>query len=120
VIVPPTSATKGAATLTLTVVGDYPVPSRRLWTPSPTRADPSAFGAPPPGPPHFTRHDFTVGGRAQYFLTGPKGDTWSGSWKLTALEQLEESIPGMERGLRAAMPQLDAVLAERRASATHA
>jgi hypothetical protein len=33
---------------------------------------------------------------------------------------MEQTVPGMEEGLRAAMPQLDAVLAERGASAAHA
>jgi hypothetical protein len=33
---------------------------------------------------------------------------------------MEQTTPGMEEGLRAAMPQLDAVLAERGASGAHA
>ena len=117
-------------------------------------------------PATFTRHDFKVGGRAEYFLTLPEGEKWSGSWKFTAVnpissfeahdgednaedenmpasmtftfettptgsrmtcvtqfssvEAMEQTVPGMEEGLRAAMPQLDAVLAERSASAAHA
>ena len=100
-----------------------------------------------------------VGGRAEYFLTGPNGEKWSGSWKFTAvnpissfeahdgednaedenmpagmtfafettptgsrltsvtrfssLEAIEQMAAAMEEGLRAAMPQLDALLAER-------
>jgi uncharacterized protein YndB with AHSA1/START domain len=164
--VPLTSITKDAATLTLTVVGDYPVPQQRLWD---AFADPrqlERFWGPPTWPATFTRHDFKVGGRAEYFLTGPNGEKWSGSWKFTAVnpissfeandgddnaedenmpssmtftfvttpagsrmtivtrfssvEAMEQTIPGMEEGLRAAMPQLDAVLAERSASAAHA
>jgi uncharacterized protein YndB with AHSA1/START domain len=163
---PLTSVTKDAAKLTLTVVGDYPVPQQRLWD---AFADPrqlERFWGPPTCPATFTRHDFKVGGRAEYFLTGPKGEKWSGSWKFTAvnpissfeahdgednaedpnmpasmtftfeatptgsrvigvtqfssLEAMEQSAKGMEEGLRAAMPQLDAVLAERSASAAHA
>ena len=106
-----------------------------------------------------------VGGRAEYFLTGPKGEKWSGSWKFTAVNPIssfeaqdgednaeDENMPssmkftfettptgsrmtcvtqfpsveamekvgmGMDEGLRAAMPQLDAVLAEPSASAAH-
>jgi uncharacterized protein YndB with AHSA1/START domain len=155
---PLTSVTKDAATLSLTVVGDYPVPRERLWD---AFADPrqlERFWGPPFAPATFTRHDFTVGGRAEYFLTGPAGERWSGSWTFTAVnpttdfealdgddniddgnmpaamrfafeatptgsrfisvtkfssvEAMEQTIPGMEVGLRAAMPQLDAVLAE--------
>jgi uncharacterized protein YndB with AHSA1/START domain len=163
---PLTSVTKDAAQLTLTVVGDYSVPQQRLWD---AFADPrqlERFWGPPAWPATFTRHDFAVGGRAEYFLTGPNGERWSGSWKFTAVnpissfeahdgddnaedenmpaamtftfdttptgsrmtivtrfssvEAMEQTIPGMEQGLRAAMPQLDTVLAERSASAAHA
>jgi uncharacterized protein YndB with AHSA1/START domain len=155
---PLTSVTKDAETLTLTVVGDYPVPRERLWD---AFADPrqlERFWGPPFAPATFTRHDFEVGGRAEYFLTGPQGERWSGSWTFIAVdppsafealdgdgnaddenmpasmtftfettpggsrftcvtafssvEAMEQTIPGMEEGLRAAMPQLDAVLAE--------
>ncbi len=163
---PLTSVTKDAARLTLTVVGDFPVPQQRLWD---AFADPrqlERFWGPPSWPATFTRHDFKVGGRAEYVLTGPKGEKWNGSWTFTAvnpissfeandgddnaddenmpaamtftfattptgsrmtvvtrfssLEAMEQTIPGMEEGLRAAMPQLDAVLAERSAPAAHA
>ena len=155
---PLTSITKDAAKLTLTVVGDYPVPQQRLWD---AFADPrqlERFWGPPAFPATFTRHDFKVGGRAEYFLTLPEGQKWNGSWKFTAvnpissfeasdgednaedanmpasmkfgfestptgsrmtivtqfssIEAMEQTVPGMEQGLRAAMPQLDVVLAE--------
>ena len=165
-MMPITSVTKDAAKLTLTVVADFPVPQNRLWD---AFADPrqlERFWGPPTMPATFTRHEFKVGGRAEYFLTGPKGEKWSGSWKFTAVnpmssfeaqdgednaedenmpssmkfafdatpmgsrmtsvtrfssvEAMEQTATGMEEGLRAAMPQLDAVLAERGASAAHA
>jgi uncharacterized protein YndB with AHSA1/START domain len=163
---PLTSVTKDAAKLTLTMVGDYPVPQQRLWD---AFADPrqlERFWGPPFAPATFTRHDFKVGGRAEYFLTLPEGKKWNGSWKFTAVnpissfeahdgednaedenmpasmkfafettptgsrmtivtqfssvEAMEQTIPGMEEGARAAMPQLDAVLAEPSVSAAHA
>ena len=73
-IMPLTSVTKDAEALTLTVVGDYPVPQQRLWD---AFADPrqlERFWGPPTMPATFTRHDMKVGGRAEYFLTGPKGE----------------------------------------------
>lgn len=160
---PLTSVTKDPTTLTLTVVGDYPVSQARLWE---AFADPrqlERFWGPPFAPSTFTKHDFRVGGRAEYFLTGPNGEKYDGSWKFTAvnppsffaaddgddnaadgsmpsgmtfsfettptgsrltvvtrfssIEAMEATIPGMEVGLRAAMPQLDALLAEPRGSA---
>jgi uncharacterized protein YndB with AHSA1/START domain len=163
-IVPVTSVTKDAATLTLTVVADFPVPQQRLWE---AYADPrqlERFWGPPTWPATFTRHDFKVGGRAEYFMTGPNGEKWSGSWRFTSvnpisffeaqdgednaddpngpagmtftfettpsgarmtgvtrvpsLEAMEQSAAAMEEGVCAAMPQLDALLAERGASPT--
>lgn len=155
---PLTSVTKDAAKLTLTVVGDYAVPQKRLWD---AFADPrqlERFWGPPAFPATFTRHDFKVGGRAEYFLTLPEGQKWNGTWKFIAvnpigsfeaqdgednaddenmpasmkftfettptgsrmtvvtrfsnIEAMEQTIPGMEEGLRAAMPQLDVLLTE--------
>jgi uncharacterized protein YndB with AHSA1/START domain len=154
---PLTSITKDAERLTLTVVGDYPVPRQRLWD---AFADPrqlERFWGPPSWPATFTRHDLTEGGRSEYFLSGENGEKWSGSWKYTAvnpissfeagdgddnaadeampsamrftfeatptgsrltivtrfasIDAMAQTIPGMQEGLRAAMPQLDAVLA---------
>jgi uncharacterized protein YndB with AHSA1/START domain len=154
---PVTSVTKDPEALTLTLVADFPVPQRRLWE---AWADPrqlERFWGPPFAPATFTHHDFRAGGRAEYFLTGPDGEKWSGAWKFTAVnpidsfeaddgednaedgdlpmsmtfafeatptgsrmisvtrfssvEAMEQTIPGMEQGLRAAMPQLDEVLA---------
>jgi uncharacterized protein YndB with AHSA1/START domain len=162
---PLTSVTKDPAELTLTVVGDYPVSQQRLWD---AFADPrqlERFWGPPSWPATFTLHQLEVGGRAEYFLSGPDGEKWSWSWTFTAvspissfeaedgeanaedetlpssmtftfeatptgsrltvltrfssLEAMEQTLPGMEEGLRAAMPQLDAVLAEREASTAH-
>ena len=156
---PLTSVTKDTAKLTLVVVGDYPVPQQRLWE---AFADPrqlERFWGPPFAPATFTKHDFRVGGRAEYFLTLPDGGKWNGSWRFTkvdpistfeardgedntedenmpasmrftfettpagsrmtcitwfsSIEAMEQTVPGMEEGLRAAFPQLDALLAER-------
>ena len=161
---PLTSVTKDPAELTLTVVGDYPVSQQRLWDAFADARQLERFWGPPSWPATFTHHRLEVGGRADYFLTGPDGEKWSGSWKFTAvkpissfeaqdgednaeddnlpssmiftfdatpsgsrltvvtrfssLEAMEQTLPGMEEGLRAAMPQLDAVLAERDATST--
>ena len=38
--------------------------------------------------------------------------TWLCSSAFSSIEAMEQTIPGMEEGLPAAMPQLDALLAE--------
>ena len=155
---PVTSVTQDPERLTLTVVADFPVPQQRLWD---AWADPrqlERFWGPPFAPATFTHHDFRVGGRAEYVLTGADGEKWSGSWVFTAvdpidsfaaddgdanagdetmpasmtfafettttgsrltivtrfssLEAMGQTVPGMTEGLRAALPQLDALLTE--------
>jgi uncharacterized protein YndB with AHSA1/START domain len=155
---PITDVTKDPENLTLTVVADFPVPQQRLWEAWTDPRQLERFWGPPFAPATFTHHDFTVGGRAEYYLSGTNGEKWSGSWRFTAidpidsfeardgdgnaedenlpasmrfafeatadgsrligitwfasLEAMEETLPGMEVGLRAALPQLDALLAE--------
>ncbi len=154
---PITSVTQNPDQLTLTVVAEFAVPQQRLWE---AFADPrqlERFWGPPFAPATFTHHDFRAGGRAEYYLSGPNGERWSGSWRFTSvdpidafeaedgdgnvddenmpasmvftfettpvgsrmtcltrfssLEAMEQTIPGMEEGLRAALPQLDELLA---------
>jgi uncharacterized protein YndB with AHSA1/START domain len=83
---PITSVTSDAAALTLTVVGDYPVPVERLWD---AYADPrqlEKFWGPESWPATFTRHDMAVGGRSQYYMTGPDGSTSHGWWRFLRIE----------------------------------
>jgi uncharacterized protein YndB with AHSA1/START domain len=83
---PITSVTSDAEALSLTVVGDYPVPVTRLWE---AWADPrqlEKFWGPERWPATFTRHDMTVGGRSQYHMTGPDGSTAHGWWRFVAVE----------------------------------
>lgn len=167
---PITSVSSDANALTLTVVGDYPVPVERLWA---AYADPrqlERFWGPETWPATFTRHDLTPGGGAEYYMTGPDGTKARGWWRFLAVEQgrhieLEDGFAdengnpntempsmrmvfnfeptgsgsrftsvtyfpsaeamqqlaemGMEEGLRSAMGQLDAVLAEPSPAAVH-
>lgn len=160
---PITSVSSDASALTLTIVGEYPVPVERLWQ---AYADPrqlERFWGPETWPATFTRHDMTVGGRSEYYMTGPDGTTARGWWRFLAVEparriELEDGFAhddgrpndamptmrmvftyeptptgsrftsttyfpspeamqqlvemGMEEGLRSALGQLDAVLAE--------
>ena len=46
------------------------------------------------------------------FEATPTGSRMTCVTTFSSVEAMEQTIPGMEEGLRAAMPQLDAVLAE--------
>ena len=83
---PITSVTSDTDALSLTVVGDYPVPVERLWA---AYADPrqlERFWGPEEWPATFTRHDMTVGGRSEYSMTGPDGSSSRGWWRFLAVE----------------------------------
>jgi len=54
------------------------------------------------------------------FETTATGSRMTCVTRFSSVEAMEQTIPGMEEGLRAAMPQLDAVLAEQRPPAAHA
>lgn len=83
---PITAVTSDAEALTLTVVGDYPVPVERLWE---AYADPrqlERFWGPETWPATFTRHDMAEGGRSAYYMTGPEGERSHGWWRFLAVE----------------------------------
>jgi uncharacterized protein YndB with AHSA1/START domain len=83
---PITSVSSDENALTLTVVGDYPVPVERLWQ---AYADPrqlERFWGPEEWPATFTRHDMEVGGRSEYHMTGPDGSKAPGWWRFLAVE----------------------------------
>ncbi len=84
---PITTVSSDANALTLTVVGDYPVPVERLWA---AYADPrqlERFWGPETWPATFTRHDMQVGGRSEYYMTGPHGTKARGWWRFEGVEQ---------------------------------
>ncbi len=86
---PITSVSKDPASLTMTVVADFPVPVQRLWG---AYADPrqlELFWGPPTYPARFTRHDMYPGGRSEYVMTGPDGDESRGYWEFLSVRPLE-------------------------------
>lgn len=86
---PLTSVTSDPAARTLTVVGEYPVPVERLWD---AWADPrrlEKFWGPPTWPATFVRHDMSVGGRSEYWMTGPEGERARGYWRF---EQVDPGV----------------------------
>jgi hypothetical protein len=54
------------------------------------------------------------------FETTPTGSRLTCVTWFSGVEAMEQTVPGMEEGLRAAIPQLDALLAQPSAAAAHA
>lgn len=82
---PITSVTKDAHKFTMVVVADYPVTQGRLWDAYADARQIERFWGPPTWPATFTRHDMKVGGRSEYFMTGPDGTKSRGYWKFLAV-----------------------------------
>lgn len=85
---PITSVEKDPEALTLTVTAEFTAPLRRLWD---AYADPrqlERFWGPPTYPATFVRHDFAVGGRSDYYMTGPEGDKSAGYWEFLRVDEL--------------------------------
>ncbi|MES2641099.1 MAG: SRPBCC family protein [Myxococcota bacterium] len=83
---PITSVVSDPTTLTLTATGEYPIPVDRLWA---AWADPrklERFWGPPEWPATFTRHEMTEGGRAEYYMSGPNGETSRGYWRFVRVD----------------------------------
>jgi uncharacterized protein YndB with AHSA1/START domain len=108
---PITSVTSDAEALTLTVVGDYPVPVERLWE---AYADPrqlERFWGPETWPATFTRHDMAVGGGSNYYMTGPDGSRAHGWWRFLTVEpgrrlEVEDGFAGEDGRPDDAMPTM--------------
>lgn len=153
---------KDTQALTMTVVAEFAAPVTRVWAAYADARQLERFWGPPEWPATFVRHDFKVGGRSEYYMTGPKGEKSRGFFEFLSideprsfevrdgfldadgkpaagmptmtirftfephnggtrmvtlttfptLEALEQVLAmGMEEGMRAAMAQIDAVLA---------
>jgi uncharacterized protein YndB with AHSA1/START domain len=157
------STQKDVDALTLTLVAEFDAGIEAVWQ---VWEDPrllERWWGPPTWPATFAEHDFTAGGDARYYMTGPDGEKAHGWWRIIAIDaprrlefddgfadqsgepdasmepmrmvvtleptatgtrmttvtnfanadQLEKVLEmGMEEGMRSAMGQIDALLAE--------
>ena len=84
---PVTDVTTDTENLTMTVTADLAAPVERVWG---VYSDPrqlERFWGPPGWPATFTAWDHTVGGRANYSMTGPRGEKSSGYWEFLSIDE---------------------------------
>lgn len=77
---------KDPKALTMTATARFDAPVDRVWA---AYADPrqlERFWGPPSWPAKFTRHDFAVGGRSEYAMTGPDGTKSRGFWEFVKVD----------------------------------
>ena len=72
--------------LTLTFVAEFEANVERVWQVWQDPRQLERWWGPPHWPATFERHEFAVGGRSRYYMTGPDGERSHGVWTLTALE----------------------------------
>ncbi|MCE7480956.1 SRPBCC domain-containing protein [Microbacterium profundi] len=78
---PVTDISTDAENRTMTVTADFAAPIERLWHAFTDPAQLERFWGPPGWPATFTEFDFTVGGKALYYMTSPQGERSGGSWE---------------------------------------
>jgi uncharacterized protein YndB with AHSA1/START domain len=81
------STTQDPDALSLTVVAELAAPPARVWQ---VWSDPrqlERWWGPPTWPATFEEHEFAVGGRSTYYMTGPEGQKARGWWQFTALDE---------------------------------
>lgn len=74
-------------TLTVTAIGEYPVPVERLWEVYTDPRQLERFWGPPEWPATFTKHELKVGGEALYHMTGPEGERVDGYWRFEVVQK---------------------------------
>jgi uncharacterized protein YndB with AHSA1/START domain len=81
-----TAVRKDPEALTLTVDTEFDATPERVWQ---LWADPrqlERWWGPPTYPATVTSHDLRTGGRVEYHMTGPEGDTPAGYWELVEVD----------------------------------
>ena len=81
------SVEKDYDNLSLTLIAEFDAAIERVWQ---LWADPrqlERWWGPPSYPATFTAHDFRVGGRSEYHMTGPEGPTPVGYWQILELDR---------------------------------
>lgn len=83
---PVTSVHKDPEAVTMTIVADFTVPLRRLWDAYSDPRQLEKFWGPVEWPATFTRHDMAVGGKSQYYMSGPDGEKSAGYWEFLSVD----------------------------------
>jgi uncharacterized protein YndB with AHSA1/START domain len=75
------------ATLHVSIAADFDSPALRVWEILEDPRQLERWWGPPMWPATFTRHDFVVDGRSEYFMTGPTGERAHGWWQVTYIDK---------------------------------
>ena len=81
------SIEKDVEALTMRFVAEFDAGIDRVWQLWKDPRQLERWWGPPTYPATFEKHDFRVGGRSAYYMTGPDGEKPRGWWQITAIEE---------------------------------
>jgi uncharacterized protein YndB with AHSA1/START domain len=76
---------KDPSALTMTIVSEFEAEPDRVWRVWEDPRQLEKWWGPPTWPATFHEHNFVVGGRSKYFMTGPDGTKMHGWFEFTAI-----------------------------------
>ena len=80
------SSTKDVEALSFTLVAEFDASVERVWQIWEDPRQLERWWGPPTWPATFEKHDFTPGGEASYYMTGPDGERAGGWWRITDIQ----------------------------------
>jgi len=80
------SSTKNAEALSFTLVAEFDASVERVWQIWEDPRQLERWWGPPTWPATFEKHEFTPGGEASYYMTGPEGERAGGWWRITDIQ----------------------------------
>jgi uncharacterized protein YndB with AHSA1/START domain len=80
------SSTKNPEALSFTLIAEFDAGLERVWQIWEDPRQLERWWGPPTWPATFEKHEFTPGGGASYYMTGPGGEKARGWWRITAVQ----------------------------------
>jgi uncharacterized protein YndB with AHSA1/START domain len=80
------SSTKNPEALSFTLVAEFEADVKRVWQIWEDPRQLERWWGPPTWPATFSQYEFTPGGAASYYMTGPEGEKAGGWWRITDIQ----------------------------------
>ncbi|CAI3803616.1 SRPBCC family protein [Pseudarthrobacter sp. MM222] len=80
------SSTKNPEALSFTLIAEFDAGVERVWQIWEDPRQLERWWGPPTWPATFEKHEFTPGGEASYYMTGPDGEKARGWWRITDVQ----------------------------------
>jgi uncharacterized protein YndB with AHSA1/START domain len=80
------SSTKNPEALSFTLIAEFDAGVERVWQIWEDPRQLERWWGPPTWPATFEKHEFTPGGEASYYMTGPDGEKARGWWRITNVQ----------------------------------